>query len=407
MADIATLLQGIAAILWPIVALVLVVRFSPAISVGGQFFGLTRGAVALLSALLFVSGCAAQSSLRRTDQSCTRVALDPGPRWSFSGMWREDGEELVLADLLGGQLLRYDRRGGLIGAIAHPGNGELEFQRPGWLVDAGAETILIHGLKHLVGLDETLNPVWGRRLVGERDDVSEQVTLFGAPAIFEGALISPMRIGSGSDSWFGYGRTDLTGDFTPRKLVSLPAHFSEKGRPYGFGGTLIAVAAGGVYALRFEPEPHLQQLLPTQAALSAFPHGFSAPLVPPVSGPDEMEAADALVRQSTMISGVLGQGRFLYLLTREPGPNSETRWLLHQIDPVADELVWQVRIPTPASHLIVVPGEERWAFVEKGSVTGSPPVQEIGSVLMIPTSVIDGRSRGSSTILDCPTDAKE
>jgi hypothetical protein len=117
-----------------------------------------------------------------------------------------------------------------------------------------------------------------------------------------------------------------------------------------------------------------------------------------------MEAADALIRQSTMIAGVAGQGEFLYLLTREPGSGSGTRWLLHQIDPARDKLLRQIQLPTSSSHLIVVPGEKLWALIEKGPVTGSPPVQEIGSVLMIPASLISGDSHGSTSMLACSTD---
>lgn len=365
---------------------------------------MSRKGVAAFAALLFIGGCAAQSKLPRVDQSCKRVALDPGPRWSFSAIWH--GDELVVVDVLGGQILRYDRSGKRVGSIAHPGNGELEFQRPGWLVDSGAEAILIHDLRNIIGLDETLKPVWGKRL--NRSEVTQDhVTWFGAPVVFDGALISPMRIGAGGDSWFGYGRIGLGGDFTPRKLVSLPAELSEEGNRYRFGGPLVAAAAGGVYVLRFEPEPRLERVLPSPHELSAFPSGFPAPLVPPVSGPGGMEAADALIRQSTMISGVVGHGDFLYLLTREPGPGSGTRWRLHQIDPIRDKLLRQMRLPTSANSLIVVPGEKLWAFIEKGPITGSPPIQEIDSALMIPASVIAVKDPGSPPMLDCSTGPTE
>jgi hypothetical protein len=216
-----------------------------------------------------------------------------------------------------------------------------------------------------------------------------------------------VRCESASDTMRGLATRAWSSDFAPRKLIALPAESSEGGRRYKFAGPLVAAAAGGVYVLRFEPEPRLQQVLPASRDLSAFPAGFGPPVVPPVSGPGEMEAADALVRQSTMISGVLGHRGFLYLLTREPGSGSGTRWLLHQIDPVRDKLLRQVQLPTASNDLVVVPGENLWAFIEKGPVIGSPPVQEIGSVLMIPASVIAGQDRGSPPMLDCSTSAAE
>lgn len=367
---------------------------------------MSRKGGAAFATLLFLGACAAQSSLPRIEQRCKRVALDPGPRWSFSGIWRKGEDELVLVDVVGGQLLRYDRSGKRVGSIVYPGKGELEFQRPQWLANAGAEAILIHELRNILGLDETLKPVWGKRL-DPHDATAEDVTWFGIPVVFGGSLIGPMRIGFGHGAWLGYARMQLGGEFPPQKLISLPDESSEDGRRYKFAGPLVAAAAGGVYVLRFEPEPHLQRVLPASRALSAFPPGFGPPLVPPVSGPGDMEAADALVRQSTMVAGVVGQGQFLYLLTREPASGSGTRWLLHQIDPVRDKLLRQMPLPTSSNSLIVVPGENLWAFVEKGPVTGSPPVQEIGSVLMIPASVISGKEPGSPPVLDCSTDPAE
>lgn len=361
---------------------------------------------AVCAVLLFLGACAAQSNVPRIDHRCKRVALDPGPRWSFSGIWHKGEDELVLVDVLGGQLLRYDQSGKQVGSIVNPGKGELEFQRPLWLVKAGAEAILIHEFRNIVGLDETLKPVWGRRL-DPRDATAQDVTWFGKPVVFDGAVLGPMRIGIGHHSWLGYARMQLGGDFAPRKLISLPAELSEEGRRYTSGGPLVAVAAGGVYVLRFERDPRLQRVLPAPRDLSAFPRGFPPPAAPPVSGPGDMAAADALVRQSRMISGVVGHGEFLYLLTREPASGSGTRWLLHQIDPVRDKLLRQMQLPTTSNGLIVVPGEKLWAFIEKGPVTGSPPAQEIGSVVLIPASVISGEDRGSPPVLQCSTDTTE
>ncbi|HEY0158521.1 MAG TPA: hypothetical protein VGF28_14660 [Thermoanaerobaculia bacterium] len=307
----------------------------------------------------------------------------------------------MVVDVLGGQLIRYDRSGKRVGSVVHPGNGELEFQRPQWLVKTETGAVLMHELRNLIGLDATLKPVWGKRLK-PHDATAKDVTWFGAPVVFDGALIGPMRIGVRRDSWLGYARMQLKGDFASQKLVALPAEPSEESRRYTSGGPLVAVAAGGVYVLRFEPEPHLERVLPIPRALSAFPHGFPPPLAPPSSGPGDMAAADALVRQATMVSAVFGHGDFLYVLTREPGSNSGTRWLLHQIDPVKDKLLRQMQLPTSASGLIVVPGEHRWAFIEKGPVTGSFPVQEIGSAVMVPAPVISGEVHGPP-MLDCST----
>lgn len=73
-----------------------------------------------------------------------------------------------------------------------------------------------------------------------------------------------------------------------------------------------------------------------------------------------------------MAVGLFGQGKYLYLLGRRFNGET-TEWSLSQIDPKDPDSrhIRQVRLPTAAHHLSVVPGRDYWYFFERGEVKGS------------------------------------
>ena len=85
----------------------------------------------------------------------------------------------------------------------------------------------------------------------------------------------------------------------------------------------------------------------------------------------------------------LGQGEFLYLLTRKPAVGGKTLWTLFKIDPRYHQgkgkIVGHVELPTSANHLTVVPSEETWYIFERGPV-GLQQTQKIDSMISIPYS---------------------
>lgn len=127
---------------------------------------------------------------------------------------------------------------------------------------------------------------------------------------------------------------------------------------------------------------------PAPRKLNAIPQKFTkVPELPIATGKSSLKPKFDKLEISTVVTGLYAQGRFLYLLTREPN-NGATQWHLHQIDPALDRLIGSTLLPTHASHLTVVPSPNTWYFFEKSSLDNRGR-QSIKSLLEIPTSWIN------------------
>jgi hypothetical protein len=105
------------------------------------------------------------------------------------------------------------------------------------------------------------------------------------------------------------------------------------------------------------------------------------------SSPNSTAALFRQIESSTMVSGLFGQGKFLYLLTRKPDLSGGTEWLLHQIDPQKSRLLGAVRLPTKANHLSVAVSTGEWYFVERGEVHNWGD-QDIENLIRVPRAWI-------------------
>ncbi|HSS48021.1 MAG TPA: hypothetical protein VLX28_03645, partial [Thermoanaerobaculia bacterium] len=117
---------------------------------------------------------------------------------------------------------------------------------------------------------------------------------------------------------------------------------------------------------RFGPEDKELQPL----SLRAFPvhlRGKLAPMLPNLMGWKDFPGIMETVAQSEMPAGLFAWDNALFLLSRRFEKN-ERQWFLSKIDPVKEELLWTVRVPSSADHLTVIPGPIEWAFLEKGPV---------------------------------------
>lgn len=85
--------------------------------------------------------------------------------------------------------------------------------------------------------------------------------------------------------------------------------------------------------------------------------------------PRTMEAAE----RADMIAGLIAWEDALFVLSRafEKG---QRRWYLSKVDPAKDDVLWTVRVPGSTHHMMVIPGDQEWAFLEKGSVA-APMIQ--------------------------------
>jgi hypothetical protein len=90
--------------------------------------------------------------------------------------------------------------------------------------------------------------------------------------------------------------------------------------------------------------------------------------------------------QSTFPAGLFGWHGSLYVLVHSS--QGRNIWTLLKLDPRTGKTLWQRRIESTANHLTVVPGEQYWAFIERGRLEEAG-VQEFPSFLRVPASQLD------------------
>ena len=113
------------------------------------------------------------------------------------------------------------------------------------------------------------------------------------------------------------------------------------------------------------------------------------------------QLADAM-EGSTGVVGIFGGRQLLHVLAREVAPHSNAvGWSLLQIDPLRDRYLGSFTLPTSAPHILVIPGPQYWAFVEKGRVRKLGE-QETESILLIPSAWIEdpNSARGLLQVTD-------
>lgn len=329
------------------------------------------------------------------------IALDPAPRWTSSGAWSSEGDEVVLVDILGSRLLRYSSRGGFLGDVRKPGRGRLEFNHPTKLTTDGAGFVLMDRMEHLLWLDEELEPRRAMRLPEDLDLAGvDRLTLSDFQVVGDdlAALVAVVRTAPGSpgkqsgkqreDVWRGYAVISREAG-TLRQLVELSQR-PEARRLYGYVFPLVATAGGVAYGLDFGPPNRIVALLPSGRALSAIPEDLvdELPELPGDGGPGTAVVAFAALEGQAMVTGLYGRGDKLYLLARRPGREG-TLWQLHRIAPDGPRQERTVTLPSTANHLFLVPGVPAWAIVEKGPVEG-PGEQTIDRMILLPAGTIEG-----------------
>jgi hypothetical protein len=267
------------------------------------------------------------------------------------------------------------------------------------IVDGGDERFLVNRIDRVLALDEDLQPAWGVELPKLDLPGSERVTFMSPDVALGRRLVGVMRIQEGKDStWWGLGALSL-GD-SPRVERIQPLPEGTRGRDRYTPGPVVARAGEGIYALRFEEKPHIQRLLPEKGRLTAFPAGYEQGYeLPPSAGPATTEIRFLTMEMATASVSLFGRGPYLYLLTRKPLGEGKTNWTLHQIDPERDVILREIRLPTEASHIVVVPGPIDWAIVEKGRV-GPSAEQDIGTVVLLSSTWVES-PRSSSAVLEC------
>ena len=93
------------------------------------------------------------------------------------------------------------------------------------------------------------------------------------------------------------------------------------------------------------------------------------------------------VEAAKMPIGLYAWDGKVYTLIRSPGAKGGTVWTLIKLDATSGRELARIDLDSQAPHLVVVPGDSWWAFVEKGSVKALGD-QPITGILFVDSSQI-------------------
>lgn len=344
------------------------------------------------------------------EEGCRRVSLEPRPRWVPQIVWSLDHKEVVAVDAVGGRLLRYGLDGRSVGAVVRPGRGSLDFNHPGLLLpnDGGYVLRDSRGGK-LLWMDRSFEPT--RALDPRLEPLGSGFAFVDLtrPVLLDdrNEAVGLTTYQTEDGAWHqAFARVGWTPLRVLEVVERIPRDSPEKDLISMQHTDLLTRVDSGVWALRYGEPSSLLRLWPEPKNLTAFPQGFGTlPRLPENQGFASIPTRSRALERATVPVGLYGRANDLYLLTRRPRGEGGTLWQLHRIDPEEDVLRYSVELPTTAHEVVLAPGPEWWAILEKKSIT-APGEQEIPSMLLVPSSWIEDAAvkalRGDK-IAECQT----
>ena len=330
-----------------------------------------RRFVSVLLALFVVSG----SSLYAQTGACEVSDASQLPIYATQGNWSPDGSKLYLVDPAQNHVFVYGGPGlSYLGAVPPPAFVGKDAFYPVSVRPVGNELLVENYPQRLLLLGShyevkrALHPldITGS---GKKAVARDQVKALWNWTVAGGDIVACSDIQKADDSWVtGIVRfpmsdsTDFkafkTSDFNDLEWV-----FCRLGFPY------VASIGDKAYVLLFRGQPGIYESSPEGKALRRL--DYSPKILQPVSLPEfasRLEFAAATmkaVEETTMPVGLYGWHGSLYVLYRQ-FDRGTTSWVLHQVDPKTGELLGHAEINVHATHLMLIPGEKRWALVQKG-----------------------------------------
>lgn len=335
----------------------------------------------VLSALTALAQAASSGPIRGE-----RVRLAEPPLWSSSGAWVGEGQSLLLVDVLRDQVRRYDKNGRFDGALDDHFAKSRGQKLPVLVQGAADGSVWIeYEDGNLFKLNSQLQPESVVKLTGAEGPQGSVIALFWWVPLGSSELLAFGQIDVGGEVWGAVLQipVEVPGNFKVLERVAIdsPAH-----RFFLTGQSFLASVEGKPYYMIMDEIPYLAKpdggrLIPVRLTKSG-----SQPLKrPELPQRVTMETTKVLfdrLEQASAPAGIYGWKDSLYVLMRRPG-NRGTVWSLLKINPSNNQVIWNRTIDTSASHLVVIPGEKSWAFVEKGPVEG-PGRQKVLSFLRVP-----------------------
>jgi len=317
-----------------------------------------------------------------------RIALTRPPSWTHSGAWTPD-DKLLLVDVLRSQIKSYSPSGAFERTLpkefknqsfTQPLTIQYTLRGQFWVEDEDGRFVLLdRGYRILKVIDIKAlakGPLGELRAVYQWVALDNEFFIFGDLLKGEDATSAFIRVPLGRPEQF---------QIMARIGIDDPAR-----RFYLLGSPYLAAANAIPYYLVMDQKPYVES--PAGHRIY-FTYGadkkvVERPRLPEQHGRLATHDIYQTLEESTLPAGLYGWHENLYILIRTPGILGRTNWSLLKVDPKTGKTLWSRPIDTMANHLVVVPGEKYWAFVEKGPVEEAG-VQQVTAYLRVPSQQLE------------------
>lgn len=330
--------------------------------------------------------------------SCPVVGFeaDTRPGWATTGDWTSP-DELLLIDALQKEFLRYNDQGAFLGRQLKPTEVGIKKHFKDFL------PVVAHGSQERLWVQ-----LVGTRMAKvEWGEVTATLDLWGLPLRDDAKLVGILGWTLSDNELFGYGTFEMKDESIRAGFFRLnleapsdtaiiqdfprdsPVHIW-----YRLGHNYLASLDGAEYALWVDEDAvSLLRYTPDNDSLhelTVIPDELrSPPALPKFESARDFRDVMTAVQNATMPTGLHAWEGYVYLTWRSRHSSGRQNWFVSRIDPERGEIIETTALPSEANHLLVIPGSESWALVEKGPVEGFG-FQTTERLRYIPASEIRG-----------------
>lgn len=343
-----------------------------------------RNAAALLGFFVFCASAGAADSDVVVVRNATASPIEAGPLWVSHATWDPSEQRIVIADPGSARIYLYDPSGRIERRISNPGQGPLEFTTPNYPFLVGNRYLIATSPHRWIWFDKNLTPQSAWEL-----DWEETEGPYGRLSPYDVAVSNTHFYALSSEmslkgEWSSGGLYAVSlGSRAARKIRDMRKDDEE--RAFYLDPPFNLIACGGkAWLLRMTPTVSIEEARDGGKRLHSFPAAFQKrPSVPIAWTADHLAARRAGLRNSSVAEGLYcADDRTLLLLAHRPVQGG-VQWLVYPIDPARDVMSKPVELPTKAGEIVFVPGQKRWAILEKGAMK-YPSVQPLTRIVSFP-----------------------
>jgi hypothetical protein len=319
---------------------------------------------------------------------CRTIQFNKPSRIFNSPTWDNSGDRLLLVDIASGEIEAYGISGEREQSVKKPGPEELDFSTPNVIVAIPYGYVLRDGSSRFLLLDQALKPVKVHDIDGDRQVGNWRAAPFQFAPLDTG-LVAYGDVRSGDGPWkTGIFRVSWDGPLKLDFLREMPGRGARE--PYLLAGDYMVRLGQRAYVFSFAPAYGLIEIDKTGVRLrEGLPAGFGTlPNLPESHGRTSMGIMYAAFSRSKGVVGLLVARERLYLLLRNLGPDGRREWFLAEYDPVKQQTVALLSLPTAADHVEVAAGKKWLAVIEKGPFLADERFTP-GNVILVPLTRLD------------------